>query len=117
MKKKLKKAIRFLMVFSAVELGTYLFLSRRTMDAFNFEFFFFVWAFLALITPLVLFFGVESRGNLLAVGRVYDHNNVNTMDQMAPKSPPSQAAPLLALLSAYAAPFVVNLVLYIIIMS
>lgn len=117
MKKKLKKAIRFLMVFSAVELGTYLFLSRRTMDVFNFEFFFFTWAFLALITPLVLFFGVESRGNFLAMGRVYDHNNVNTMDQMAPKSPPSRAAPLVALLGAYAAPFVVNLGLYILVMS
>lgn len=117
MKKKLKKVLRFLIVFSAVEAGTYLFLSRRTMDNFNFEFFFFVWAFLALITPLVLFFGVESRGNFLAMGRVYDHNNVNTMDQMAPKSPPSQAAPLLTLLSAYAAPFVVNLALYFIVMS
>lgn len=94
MKKNLKKAIRFLMVFSAVELGTYLFLSRRTMDSFNFEFFFFVWAFLALITPLVLFFGVESRGNLLAMGRVYDHNNVNTMDQIAKVACfPGRAAP------------------------
>lgn len=115
MKKKLKKAIRFLMVFSAIELGAYLFLSRRTMDGFNFEFFFFVWAFLALIIPLALFFGVESRANLLAMGRVYDHNNVNTMDHMAPKSPQSQAAPLLTLLSAYAAPFVVNLVLYLVV--
>jgi hypothetical protein len=111
-KKKLKKGIHFLLVFSTIELASYLFLSSRSTDAFNFGFFFFVWAFLALIIPLALFFGVESRGNFLAMGRVYDHNNVNTMDQMAPKAPQTQPGPLLALLGAYLAPFMVNLTLY-----
>jgi len=112
LKKKLKQGLRFLLMFSVIELGSYVFMSSRSEGDFNLELFFFVWAFLALIFPLVLFFGVESRGNLLAMGRVYDHNNVNTMDQMAPKSPQSQVAPLLTLLGAYAAPFIMNLILY-----
>lgn len=112
MKRALKKSIRFFLIFSAVELGAYLFLASRSSERFNFQFFFFVWAFLALILPLVLFFGVESRGNLLALGRVYDHNNANYMDHMAPKSPLSSAGPLLGLLGVYALPFLTNLGLY-----
>jgi hypothetical protein len=112
MKSRKKKALKFLIIFALVELSLYWLFSSRMGDSFEFEFFFFIWALLSFIMPLVMYFGVESRGNLIALGRVYDHNNVNTLDQMDQNKRIKGYTEVLSDLLIYIVPFAMNLAAY-----
>ncbi|MDO9593193.1 MAG: hypothetical protein Q7I98_08445 [Erysipelotrichaceae bacterium] len=112
MKSRKKKAFKFLVIFALVELSMYYLFSSRMGDGFNFEFFFFIWAFLSFIMPLVMYFGVESRGNLIALGRIYDHNNVNTLEQMDQNKRIKGYTDALSDLLIYIVPFALNLAAY-----
>ncbi|MDO9592444.1 MAG: hypothetical protein Q7I98_04520 [Erysipelotrichaceae bacterium] len=114
MKSRKKKAFRFLVIFALVELSMYYLFSSRMGEGFNFEYFFFIWAFLSFIIPLVMYFGVESRGNLLALGRVYDHNNVNNLEQMDKNRMIKGYTEALSDLLLYIVPFTLNLAAYFI---
>ncbi len=110
---KYKRIIWLYFTYVLVELLTWFILTYRFTEKFNETTFFFAWSILSIIVTLMICFGSESGGNLIALGRVYDHNNSNYLDHEE-KNRNKSFSTILFPFFIMVIPAIVNIVLYFI---